>query len=57
MNAKIKYDTQILDIKIPEAYYNFTNSLSEMLNVDPKELFKYYSIFYIILIQKKIMSC
>jgi hypothetical protein len=46
MNAKIKYDTQILDIKIPEAYYNFTNSLSEMLNVDPKELFKYYSIFY-----------
>ncbi len=46
MNAKIKYDTQILDIKIPKDYDNFTDGLSEMLNVDPKELYKYYSIFY-----------
>ena len=46
MNVKIKYDTQMLDIKIPKDYYNFTNGLSEMLNVEPKELYKYYSIFY-----------
>ena len=47
MNAKIKYDTQMLDIIIPKDYYNFTNSLSEKLNVAPIELYKYYSIFYI----------